>query len=356
MKKLLLLLVIGVISILVACGSGAIEEGSEEGNGDEPEDEINGDEPEDEDEDEVTRDNADFVVGVSQIVEHPSLDRATEGFQDALEEAGLSVYFDISLAQGDNNNASLIAEQFVGDEVDLIFGNSTPSTQSALNETDEIPIVFTSVTDPEGAGLVDTMDQPGGNVTGTADMHPDAVPSAVELVEEMGYESIGLIYNASEQNSVRQIELVNEVADENGLETHEATVSSSSEVMQSAESLVGQADVFLIITDNTVVSALESVISVGQNESMPVFVSELDSVRRGGFAGYGFDYYDIGYEAGEKAVKILEDGENPGDIPASYPQNLILEVNEEAAELMGVEITDELREQAEIVTTEEEGE
>ncbi|WP_425541999.1 ABC transporter substrate-binding protein [Alkalibacillus silvisoli] len=339
---MVLMMLVGLLMVLVACG--------EDGDGVEAEVEEN------QADNEVTRDGADFVVGVSQIVEHPSLDRATEGFQEALKDAGLEVFYDISLAQGDNQNAQLIAEKFVSDDVDLIFGNSTPSTQSALNETRDIPIVFTSVTDPIGAGLVESMEAPGGNVTGTADMHPDAVFQAVELVEHLGYESIGLIYNSGEQNSVRQIELVNEVADENGLETHESTVSASSEVMQAAESLVGQTDVFLIITDNTVVSALESVLSVGQDESMPVFVSELDSVERGGFAGYGFDYFDIGYEAGEKAVQILQDGENPKDIPASYPQNLFLQVNEDAAEKMGVELTDELRERAEIVTTEEEGE
>ncbi|MDV2583212.1 ABC transporter substrate-binding protein [Alkalibacillus haloalkaliphilus] len=343
MKRMLLLMVVGFMVILVACGDGGEEAGDVD--------------PEDNQADnELTRDEADFVVGVSQIVEHPSLDRATEGFQEALADAGLEVFYDVSLAQGDNQNAQLIAEKFVSDDVDLIFGNSTPSTQSALNETQDIPIVFTSVTDPVGAGLVDSMEDPGGNVTGTADMHPDAVPQAVELVEDLGYESIGLVYNSGEQNSVRQIELVNEVADENGLETHEATVSASSEVMQAAESLIGQADVFLVITDNTVVSALESVLSIGQNEDMPVFVSELDSVERGGFAGFGFDYFDIGYEAGEKAAQVLQDGVSPGDIPASYPQNLFLQINEDAAEKMGVELTDELTERAEIVTTEEEGE
>ncbi|MDQ0351719.1 putative ABC transport system substrate-binding protein [Alkalibacillus filiformis] len=341
LKRMLLLIVISLITILVACGDGEAEEGDPE---------------ESQADNELTRDEADFVVGVSQIVEHPSLDRATEGFQEALADAGLEVFYDVSLAQGDNQNAQLIAEKFVSDDVDLIFGNSTPSTQSALNETQDIPIVFTSVTDPVGAGLVDSMEDPGGNVTGTADMHPDAVPQAVELVEDLGYESIGLVYNSGEQNSVRQIELVNEVASENGIETHEATVSASSEVMQAAESLVGQAEVFLIITDNTVVSALESVLSVGQNEDMPVFVSELDSVERGGFAGFGFDYFDIGYEAGEKAAQVLQDGVSPGDIPASYPQNLFLQINEDAAEKMGVELTDELKERAEIVTTEEEGE
>ncbi|MDQ0159950.1 ABC transporter substrate-binding protein [Alkalibacillus salilacus] len=350
MKRLLLMVVmISTLSLIVACGgdsesnsdsgdSESNESNSEEGSGNSG----------------VSEDEADYVVGVSQIVEHPSLDRATEGFQDALDEAGLKVSYDVSLAQGDNQNAQLIAEQFVSDEVDLIFGNSTPSAQSALNETSDIPIVFTSVTDPVGSELVESMDNPGGNVTGTADSHPESVPKTVELIKDMGNESIGLIYNSGEQNSVSQVENVKSVASEHDLSTEEATVSSSSEVMQAAQSLAGDVDTFLIVTDNTVVSALESVLSVAQDNDVPVFTSELDSVSRGAFAGFGFDYYDIGFEAGEKAVQILEDGANPGDIEANYPQNLMLHINEDAASNMGVELTEDLEERAsEIVSTEE---
>ena len=327
-----LILVVGLI-VLSACGSSGDESSEAEAA-------------------EVSKDDADFVVGISQIEEHPSLDSATEGFKQALVDADLKVHFDFSSAQGDTNTNQLIAEKFVSNDVDLIFANSTPSAQGALNETEEIPIVFTSVTDPVGASLVESFENPGGNVTGTADMHPDTIKNTVELVQEMGYESLGLIYNASEQNSKTQIEMVNEEASAIGLETVEKTISASSEVKQAAESLVGDADSILIITDNTVVSALESVLQVGHSESIPVFVSEHDSVERGGLAAFGFDYYDIGYEAGEKAVQILKDGEDPGNIPATYPQNLILQVNEEAAEKMGVELSDELKEEAELVSGE----
>ncbi|TFB22069.1 ABC transporter substrate-binding protein [Filobacillus milosensis] len=333
MKKLLNLLMMSTMLLIVAaCGTSTDAES--ESNG------ASGSE------------ESQFTVGITQIVEHPSLNRATEGFKKALTDAGLNVEFEKEVAQGDNNNNQMIAQKFVSDEVDLIFANSTPSAQSALNETSEIPIVFTSVTDPVGAGLVESMDEPGGNVTGTADMHPDTLPKTLDLIKDLKAASIGLIYNAGEQNSVSQIEAVKELANEKGLGTEEATVSSSSEVKQAAESLVGKADAFLVITDNTVVSALETVLMVGQNEQMPVVVSEHDSVKRGGFAAYGFDYFDIGYEAGEKAVQILKDGKSPSEIPAQFPQNLTLQINKEAAEKMGVELTDELKEKATIVTTE----
>ncbi|KGX83335.1 ABC transporter substrate-binding protein [Pontibacillus marinus] len=296
--------------------------------------------------------DAKYQIGVTQIVEHPSLDAAQEGFKAAINDAGLDANFDVQVAQDPKNNKP-IAEKFVGNDVDLIFANSTPSAQSVLNETKDIPIVFTSVTDPVGANLVESMEKPGGNVTGTSDTHPEAMQKTLSfMTEEVGVETIGMIYNAGEQNSVSQVEKVKELTD-GSVEVKEATVSSSAEVKQAAESLAGKVDAFYIITDNTVVSALESVLLVGQDQKTPVFVAELDSVKRGGVAAYGFDYYDIGYEAGEKAVKILEEGKKPGDIPATYPQNLKLLINKDAAKKMGLEIKDEWKDMAEFTEGEE---
>lgn len=141
-------------------------------------------------------------VGISQYAPHPSLDAATEGFKDAIEESDLNVEFDDQNAQGDPNNAATIAQNLAGDEADLIFANATPSAQAALNATNEIPILFTSVTDPIGAGLIESMEEPGGNVTGTSDTHPDAIPNTVTFIaEETDAETIGLIFDAGEQNS-----------------------------------------------------------------------------------------------------------------------------------------------------------
>ncbi len=289
-------------------------------------------------------------VGVTQIVEHPSLDAALEGFQKALEEQGLEVEYDVQIAQGDQNNNQSIANNFVGDKVDLIFANSTPSALSALNATNEIPIVFTSVTDPVGAGLVTAMDQPGENITGTTDTHPDAIPNMVNFMNEnFSGSTVGVIYNSGEQNSVAQIDLVKEALKGTDLKLAEATVSTSSEVKQAAESLIGKADMFYIITDNTVVSALESVIQVANDQDLPLFVGELDSVKRGGFAAFGFDYGDIGYEAGVMAAEILKGEKKASELPVQYPQNLKLLINQTAAKEMGIEIKDEWKELAELV-------
>ncbi|WP_174730656.1 ABC transporter substrate-binding protein [Mesobacillus harenae] len=289
-----------------------------------------------------------YNVGVSQIVEHPSLDAAYEGFKEALEDEGLNVEYDVQNAQGDTNNTLPIAQNFVGDNVDLIFANSTPSALGALNATKDIPIVFTSVTDPLGAGLVSSFENPGGNVTGTTDTHPDAIPNTVKFISEhFSAKNVGVIYNAGEQNSTAQIELVKEAMTGTDLKLVEATVSNSSEAKQAAESLVGKADVIYVITDNTVVSALESVIQVANDNDIPLFVGELDSVKRGGFAAYGFDYKDIGYEAGQIAAKILKGEKTAEESPVQYPQNLKLLINKKAAEEMNVDIKDEWNDLAE---------
>jgi putative tryptophan/tyrosine transport system substrate-binding protein len=292
----------------------------------------------------------DFTIGVTQIVEHPSLDAAFDGFKKALEDQGVAAEYDIQIAQGDQNNNQTIANNFVGDAVDLIFANSTPSALSALNATKDIPIVFTSVTDAVGTGLVASMDNPTGNVTGTTDTHPDAIPNVVQFLKDYYPNStVGMIYNSGEQNSIAQIDLVKNALNNTGLKLKEATVSTSSEVKQAAESLIGKADVLYIITDNTVVSALESVVQVSNDNDIPLFVGELDSVKRGGFAAYGFDYFDIGYEAGEMAAKILKDGKQPSELPVQYPKKLKLQLNKTAAQEMNIKWKEEWNNIAEII-------
>nr|WP_147545760.1 ABC transporter substrate-binding protein [Rubeoparvulum massiliense] len=299
-----------------------------------------------------TGDGKEVVVGISQFVEHPSLDEAQRGFRQALKDAGFeegkNLRYEVHNAQNDMNNTGPIAQKLVGDKVDLIFANATPNAMAALSVTEEIPIIFTSVTDPIGAQLITAMDQPGPNITGTTDNHPDAIPNTIKFMDQyFPGTRVGMIFNAGEQNSVAQVEMARNALQGTDLTIVDATVSTSAEVKQAAESLVGRVDFFYIITDNTVVSALESVISVAQDNKIPLFVGELDSVKRGGFAAYGFEYYDIGYEAGEMAVQILKGEKTPEQLPAKYPQNLKLLINKGAAEAMGVELQGEWEQIAE---------
>jgi putative tryptophan/tyrosine transport system substrate-binding protein len=283
-----------------------------------------------------------FKIGVTQIVEHPSLNAAYDGFKKAIEDAGLVVEYQVENAQNDNSANTTIANNLVSSGVDLIFANSTPSAQAVSAVTEDIPVVFTSVTDAVSAELVDSMESPGGNVTGTVDTQPEAIPSTIAfLKDELGAKNVGMVFNSGEQNSRAQVDAVKEQMAEVGLNVVEASVSTSAEVKQATESLIGKVDSLYIITDNTVVSALESVVDVANEHKLPMMVGEFDSVKRGGLGAYGFEYFDIGYEAGEMAVKILKGESTPADLPVQYPQNLRFVLNKGTVDTLGIEVKDE---------------
>ncbi|MFD2443971.1 ABC transporter substrate binding protein [Bacillus sp. CGMCC 1.16607] len=287
-----------------------------------------------------------YKIGLTQFGAHPSLDAATEGFIKALEDQGFkegdNVTFDMQDAQFDMNNTKPIAEKFVGDKVDLIFANATPSAVSALQETKEIPILFTSVTDPIGAGLVKSFDEPGDNITGTTDNHPDATKTTIDFItNEIGAKKIGVVYNSGEQNSEVQVKAVEELAKANGASLEKASVSTSAEVKQATESLIGRVDAIYIPTDNTVVSALEAVIGVANDKKIPLFVGELDSMKKGAVAASGFQYFDLGYDTGLMAAKILKGEKKASEIPVELPKTLTMVINKKAAEAQGVEIKSE---------------
>ncbi|MEK3977692.1 ABC transporter substrate-binding protein [Psychrobacillus sp. FSL K6-2836] len=289
-----------------------------------------------------SEDTKTFKIGVTQIVEHPSLNAAYEGFQKAIEDAGLEVEYEVKNAQNDNSQNTTIANDLVSSGVDLIFANSTPSAQAVAALTEDIPIVFTSVTNAVDAEIVDSMESPGGNVTGTVDTHPDAIPSTLAFLKnELGAKNVGIVFNAGEQNSRSQVDAVKEQMAEVGLNVVEASVSTSAEVKQATESLIGKVDSLYIITDNTVVSALESVVDVANEQKLPMMVAEFDSVKRGGLGAYGFEFYDIGYEAGEMAVKILKGESTPAELPVQYPQNLKFVLNKDTVDALGIEVKDE---------------
>lgn len=334
MKKFLQLMLISVLSVIVlaACGN------TNENNNAADNNDAN-----------ANNDGESFVIGATQILEHPSLDAAYDGFKAAIEEAGLNVKYDYQNAQNDQNNVKTISDNFVADDVDLIFANSTPSALGALNATSEIPILFTSVTDAVEAGLVDAMDEPGDNITGVVDLHPDAIKFTVEFIDKYFKDAtVGLIYNSGEANSVTQIKAVQEAAEGTSLTMKERTVANSSEVKQAATTLSGDVDVFYIVTDNTVVSALDSVSEVANEQKIPMVVGEPDSLSKDGFATYGIDYFTIGHRTGEMAVEILKGEKTPGDIDVEYPEDMQLIINKDAAEKQGVEWNDEWDDEAEL--------
>ncbi|WP_374017327.1 ABC transporter substrate-binding protein [Paenibacillus thiaminolyticus] len=286
-------------------------------------------------------------IGIAQYANHPSLDGAREGFLQALKDAGyeenVNLQVDFHNAQGDMNNNLTIAQKLVGDKNDLILAIATPTAQAVAKATKDIPVLFTAVTDPVTSKLVDSLEKPGGNVTGTRDTNPDAIKKTMETIKKFFPEArkIGVIYNSGEQNSVVNIANVKQVLQDGGLETVEATVTNSSEVKQAADSLVGRADIIYLTSDNTVISALSSVVSVANDKDIPLFCESSESVGEGAFASIGFQYYDLGYTTGKMAVEVLK-GASPADIPVQFSEKLDLMINPKAAEAQGITLTEEM--------------
>jgi putative ABC transport system substrate-binding protein len=288
-------------------------------------------------------------IGISQLVQHPALDSACEGFIEALKEAGYedgkNIKIDEQNAQGDVNNAQTIARKFADEKVDMILAIATPAAQAAANVTKDIPILITAVTDPVEAGLAKSLDKPGTNVTGTTDMNPvyDQVELAKILVPDI--KKLGVLYNSGEPNSKIQVDIAKEAAEKQGLTIIEATVSNSSEVNQATQSLIGRVEAIYVPTDNTIVSAIGAVIKVANDGNIPVIGSELGQVEAGAIATKGLDYKKLGKQTGEIAVKIIK-GEKPQDIPIEGSKDVSLIINKKAAIVLGITIPKDLLDRA----------
>ncbi len=287
-----------------------------------------------------------YTIGISQIVTHPALDATVQGFQDALAEAGFTnVTYDLQNAEGDMATTASIAQKFAGDDLDLVLGVATPTAQALAKQITDVPVLFTAVTDPVGAGLVVDPAAPSANITGVSDMQP--VKPILELAQTFrpDAKNVGMVYNAGESNSVFLVEQAEKDAATMGLTIVKAPASTSAEVQAAAKSLIGRVDAIAVIGDNTAVSALESIIKVCEENKIPLVAGDPDSVKRGAVACYGFDYYDLGKQTGAMAAQIMS-GTPVTDIPVQFAENLQLSVNEAAAAAQDVTLPQDLIDQA----------
>jgi len=290
-----------------------------------------------------------IVIGEHQIVAHPALDNDSKGFKVALEEEGFiegkNVKFDRQNAQGEQPNCAIIARKFVDDKVALIHAISTPNAQATVKATKTIPVVFSSVTDPVKTGLIPNMGKTGTNVTGVSDRWPITLQCQMYQDIMPGIKRWGTIYNPGDVNVTFHIKEMKEAIEAMGAELIEAHISNSSEVMQAAQSLVGRVDAIHITSDNTVVSAFEALVKVCNENNIPLFAGDRDSVPRGAVAAYGLDYFMVGYTAGKMAARILK-GEDPGTVPAGLAVGYSLWVNLKAAKEQGAKLPTILVEKA----------
>lgn len=288
-------------------------------------------------------------IGLVQLVEHTSLDQIRESIVTQLEKDGYvdgeNIVIDYQNAQNEQSNLKTICQGFTADKVDIIVAITTPATQVAMGETDEIPIVFSAVTDPVEAGVVADMENPGGNVTGTSDAI--SVEKIMGLAEEItpGYQTIGALYNSSETNSVSAVEDLRKYVQEKGLKLEEAAITSANEIQPAAQSLAKKCDIVFSPTDNTVAASIATANKVFVDAGIPFYAGADSMVKDGALATYGVDYEYLGQETAKMVAEII-DGKNPAEMPVRTMDEMAVYINSQTASDMGLTIPESVLEKA----------
>ena len=295
-----------------------------------------------------------YKVGVCQLVQHGALDQANAGMIAGLKdngfEEGVNLEVDQQNANADQSNLQSIAQQFITNECDIILSIATPSTQVMAAATQDIPIVGTAITSFVSAGLVESDEHPGTNVTGTHDMTPIAEQIDLLLQVCPDAKTIGTVYTSSEKNSEVQVGILKDVCAEKGLTVVERTIASVNDIQQATQSLVGEADVIWLPTDNNVASAMPQLVGVTEPAGLVVVCGEESMVNAGGTLTYGINFFQIGYDAGKMAAAILNGESVPADMPIQGPTSLNLVVNTDACAAIGLELPQEMLDEATLVT------
>jgi len=291
-----------------------------------------------------------YKIGINQLVQHPALDAAAQGFKDAFADAGIDATFDEQNANGTQDVAGTIATKFAQDGLDLVLAIATPAAQATAAVITDIPVLFTAVTEPVEAEIVASWDAPGANVTGVSDLNP--VKEQLGLITEVlpDVKTVGVVYSSGEVNSEVQVRLANEVASSLGFTIKAVTISNPSELGQAVDSL-GAVDAIWVPGDNGVTSALPVVVQYAEANQIPLFAADAGQVEEGAIATYGLDYYQLGYQTGVMAIDILSGNANPATTPVQMPDSETppLTINPGAAERMGVTLPQAMIDRAETV-------
>ena len=284
-----------------------------------------------------------FRIGISQFITHQSLDATRKGFVDELAKQGYveweNIEIDLQNAQGEQRNLKTISQQ-LAESSDVVLAIATPSAQSLANTTQTTPVVFSAVTDPVSAKLVESREHPGGNVTGTSDQSSDAISTQINLIKKVlpKAKTIGILYTQSEPNSVVQKDEAKRLLEEKGFTVVEKTILDSNNVKAAAESLMAEVDMVFVPTDNIISSTMETVKQVSIKHKVPVFGGSTEMIAVGGLYNYGTNYEELGRQTARMLIRILK-GEKPENIAVELPEKLELHTNQEMADALGIDIS-----------------
>ena len=298
-----------------------------------------------------------YKIGIVQLVSHGAGEAAADGFKQALLDSGLvegeTVTFIEQNGQNEQSNLESIAQSFISEDVDLICAVSTSTAQVMAAATDEIPIVGTAITNYEETRLVESNEAPGYNVTGTSDQNPIEKQGELLLDLVPDAKNVGIVYNASEVNSQLQVAHMTAYMQSRNVTVVESTFADINHMQQATQALVGKVDAIYLPTDNAVASSMAQVVTVAEEAKLPVICGAITQVEGGGIATYGIDYYKLGNQSGEMALKILNGEAEPAAMPIEFAneEDLALVINKGEAELIGLDIPQELLDQAKFVET-----
>lgn len=284
-----------------------------------------------------------FRIGISQFITHQSLDATREGFVDELAKQGYvegeNIEIDLQNAQGEQRNLKTISQQ-LAESSDVVLAIATPSAQSLANTTQTTPVIFSAVTDPVSAKLVESREHPGGNVTGTSDQSSDAISIQINLIKKVlpKAKTIGILYTQSEPNSVVQKDEAKRLLEEKGFTVVEKTILDSNNVKAAAESLMAEVDMVFVPTDNIISSTMETVKQVSIKHKVPVFGGSTEMIAVGGLYNYGTNYEELGRQTARMLIRVLK-GEKPENIAVELPEKLELHTNKEMADALGIDIS-----------------
>jgi putative ABC transport system substrate-binding protein len=297
-----------------------------------------------------------YTVGLAQLVDHTSLNTIRDAIYDEFEELGYvdgeNITIDYQNAAGATNTLDTIMASYASEDVDAIIAIATPTAQAAQNYSDEIPVIFSAVSDPVGAGLVNSSEEPGGNITGTSD--EVQVDQIIDLILEIlpDTKTVGVLYNASEANSITNIANFKEYAETKGLEVVEKTGTDLTTMQQAASSLVKDVDVLFSPNDNTVASGMNALADIAAQAGVPYFVGADSMVQDGGFATVGIDYEELGRETARMTVDILNGADPATTAVKIFKTDLNVYVNQSILDQLGIELPDSVANNEKLIIVE----
>lgn len=329
MKRILKRMAAGVLALsmtaaLTACGNGKDSGGSASG--------------------ENAAGASVYTIGICNYVDHASLNQIVDNIQSQLKklEAEHNITFEVKYqnAAGDANVTNQIIDTFMADEVDLMIGVATPvaiAMQTKTEDTD-IPVVFSAVSDPVGAGLAESMEAPGANITGTSDFLDTNKIMELIRAQNPSAKKIGLLYDQGQDSSTAPIKDAKKYMDENGIDYVERTGTTNDEVKLAAKSLIAdKVDAIFTPTDNTIMTAELSIYEDLIEAGIPHYTGADSFALNGAFVSYGVDYANLGVETANMAADILVNGKKPAELPVKTFENGIATINTETCEALGLD-------------------